>query len=35
MAPVIGEGRAKELITAIGNLDRFGPVAGLRRLLQA
>jgi 2-methylcitrate dehydratase PrpD len=35
MAPVIGEGRAKELIAAIGNLDRFGPVAGLRRLLQA
>jgi 2-methylcitrate dehydratase PrpD len=35
MAPVIGEGRAKELIAAIGNLDRFGPVSGLRRLLQA
>jgi 2-methylcitrate dehydratase PrpD len=35
MAPVIGEGRAKELITAVGNLDRFGPVAGLRRLMQA
>jgi 2-methylcitrate dehydratase PrpD len=35
MAPVIGEGRAKELIAAINNLDRFGPVAGLRRLLQA
>jgi 2-methylcitrate dehydratase PrpD len=35
MAPIIGEGRAKELIAAIGNLDRFGPVAGLRRLLQA
>jgi 2-methylcitrate dehydratase PrpD len=35
MVPVIGEGRAKELISAIGNLDRFGPVAGLRRLLQA
>ena len=35
MAPILGEGRAKELIAAIGNLDRFGPVAGLRRLLQA
>jgi len=35
MAPIIGGGRAKELIAAIGNLDRFGPVAGLRRLLQA
>ena len=34
-APVLGEGRAKELIAAIGNLDRFGPVSGLRRLLQA
>jgi 2-methylcitrate dehydratase PrpD len=35
MAPILGEGRAKELIAAIGNLDRFGPVAGLRRMLQA
>jgi 2-methylcitrate dehydratase PrpD len=35
MVPVIGEGRAKELIAAIGNLDRFGAVSGLRRLLQA
>ncbi|HEY2228680.1 MAG TPA: MmgE/PrpD family protein [Xanthobacteraceae bacterium] len=35
MAPILGEGRAKELIAAIGNLDRFGPVTGLRRLLQA
>jgi 2-methylcitrate dehydratase PrpD len=35
MAPVLGQARAKELIAAIGNLDRFGPVAGLRRLLQA
>jgi 2-methylcitrate dehydratase PrpD len=34
MAPILGEGRAKELIAAIGNLDRFGPVADLRRLLQ-
>jgi hypothetical protein len=31
----IGAARAKELIEAIGNLDRLGPVAGLRRLLQA
>ena len=35
MAPILGQSRAKELIAAIGNLDRFGPVAGLRRLLQA
>ncbi len=35
MAPVLGDGRAQELIAAIGNLDRFGPVSGLRRLLQA
>jgi hypothetical protein len=34
-APVLGEGKAKELIAAIGNLDSFGPVSGLRRLLQA
>jgi 2-methylcitrate dehydratase PrpD len=35
MAPVLGAGRAKELIAAVGNLERLGPVAGLRRLLQA
>ncbi len=35
MAPILGQSRATELIAAIGNLDRFGPVAGLRRLLQA
>ena len=35
MVPILGEGRAKELIAAINNLDRFGPVSGLRRLLQA
>jgi 2-methylcitrate dehydratase PrpD len=35
MAPVLGSGRANELIAAVGNLDRFGPVSGLRRLLQA
>ena len=35
MVPVLSEGRAKELVAAIGNLDRFGPVSGLRRLLQA
>ena len=35
MAPVLGEGRAKELIAAVYALDSFGPVSGLRRLLQA
>jgi 2-methylcitrate dehydratase PrpD len=35
MAPILGVGRANELIAMIGNLDRIGPVSGLRRLLQA
>ena len=35
MGPVLGDGRAKELIAAVYGLDTFGPVAGLRRLLQA
>src|SRR5579871_6398546 len=35
MAPVLGDGRAKELIAAIYGLDTFGGVAGLRPLLQA
>jgi 2-methylcitrate dehydratase PrpD len=35
MAPVLGAGRANELIAAVGNLDRTEPVSGLRRLLQA
>jgi 2-methylcitrate dehydratase PrpD len=35
MAPVLGKDRANELIAAVYGLDRFGPVAGLRRLLQA
>jgi 2-methylcitrate dehydratase PrpD len=35
MAPVLGDGRAKELIAAVERLDSFGPVSGLRRLLQA
>jgi 2-methylcitrate dehydratase PrpD len=35
MAPILGAGRAKELIAAVHGLDTFGPVAGLRRLLQA
>jgi 2-methylcitrate dehydratase PrpD len=35
MAPVLGAGRANELIAAVGNLDRSAPVSGLRRLLQA
>lgn len=34
-APVLGAARAKELIAALSNLDRFGPVSGLRPLLQA
>jgi 2-methylcitrate dehydratase PrpD len=32
--PVLGSARAKELIAALSNLDRFGPVSGLRPLLQ-
>jgi hypothetical protein len=35
VGPVLGASRANELITAIANLDTFGPVSGLRRLLQA
>jgi len=35
MAPVLGTGRTNELIATLGNLDRLGPVSGLRRLLQA
>src|SRR5258708_23698657 len=35
MAPVLGDGRAKELIAAVYGLDTFGPVAALLRLLQA
>jgi 2-methylcitrate dehydratase PrpD len=35
IGPILGSARAKELIAAAGNLDRFGPVSGLRRLLQA
>ncbi len=34
-APVLGAGRAHELIAAIGNLERIGPVSSLRGLLQA
>jgi 2-methylcitrate dehydratase PrpD len=34
MAPILGAARANELIAAVAGLDRFGPVAGLRRLLQ-
>jgi 2-methylcitrate dehydratase PrpD len=34
MGPVLGVTRAKELIAALGNLDRFGAVSGLRRLVQ-
>jgi 2-methylcitrate dehydratase PrpD len=35
MAPILGIGRANELIAAVYKLDSFGPVSGLRRLLQA
>jgi 2-methylcitrate dehydratase PrpD len=35
MAPVLGDARARELIAAVHALDSFGPVSGLRRLLQA
>ena len=34
-APMLGTARANELIATVNNLDRFGPVSGLRRLLQA
>jgi len=34
-APVLGTARANELIAAVSRLDSFGPVSGLRRLLQA
>jgi 2-methylcitrate dehydratase PrpD len=35
MAPVLGEGRARELIAAVNGLDMSGPVSALRPLLQA
>jgi 2-methylcitrate dehydratase PrpD len=35
MAPILGKARADELIAAVYRLDAFGPVSGLRRLLQA
>ena len=35
MAPVLGAGRANELIAAVRDLDRIDPVSRLRRLLQA
>jgi 2-methylcitrate dehydratase PrpD len=35
LAPVLGTTRARELVAAVQGLDRFGPVSGLRRLLQA
>jgi len=34
-APVLGAARARELIAAIGELERVGQVSELRRLLQA
>ena len=35
MAPVLGTARANEVIAAVARLDSFGPVSGLRALLQA
>jgi len=35
MAPILGTDRANDLIAAVYKLDSFGPVIGLRRLLQA
>jgi hypothetical protein len=35
MAPVLGAGRANELIAAVGDLERIEPISRLRRLLQA
>jgi 2-methylcitrate dehydratase PrpD len=35
MAPVLGDGRARELIVTVNDFESFGPVSGLRRLLQA
>jgi 2-methylcitrate dehydratase PrpD len=35
MAPILGADRANELIAAVYELDSFGPVSQLRRLLQA
>jgi len=34
-AKAVTSALAKELIAAVADLDRFGPVSGLRRLLQA
>jgi 2-methylcitrate dehydratase PrpD len=35
MGSILGASRANELIAALNNFDQFGPVSGLRRLLQA
>jgi 2-methylcitrate dehydratase PrpD len=35
MAPVLGVGRANELVAVVGNLERIDAVSSLRRLLQA
>jgi 2-methylcitrate dehydratase PrpD len=35
MTPVLGTGRANELVEVVYKLDSFGPVTGLRRLLRA
>jgi 2-methylcitrate dehydratase PrpD len=35
MAPVLGKDRASQLVAAVDKFDSFGPVSGLRPLLQA
>jgi hypothetical protein len=35
ITPVLGAARTNELVAAVRGLDGFGPVSGLRRLLQA
>jgi len=35
MAPILGAGRAKDLVAAVDALDRGEPVSRLRPLLQA
>jgi 2-methylcitrate dehydratase PrpD len=35
MNPVLGQARTKDLIAAVNRIDTFGPISGLRPLLQA
>ena len=35
VGPVLGSARSNELIGALARFDSFGPLSGLRRLLQA